>query len=212
MHRSQVERLKSEIAGLEGRAADERQRATRERDAALRAASSITKSTSPSSVRSKLADASRHEGRAADHDKRAAGFASQAAAKTKQLHSAERSLESALGQERKKVEAEDRRRRDTELGTFKSSRGGVGSLRRITSPRSRRRSSRLLIVGATHPASSTTPACPSPVRSVATWSWSRVGSRMRAYASSTTRTRRSGYRQGPDRAFRSDLPGPPATA
>lgn len=114
-YRSQIERLKTEIADLERRAADERQRASREREAALRATNSITKTTSPSTLRSKLAEAQRHEGRAADHDKRAAGFGSQVAAKTKQLNAAERSLATAVGQERKKVEAEDRRRRDAEL-------------------------------------------------------------------------------------------------
>jgi hypothetical protein len=114
-YRSQIERLKTEIADLERRAADERQRASREREAALRATTSITKSISPSTLRSKLAEAQRHEGRAADHDKRAAGFGSQVAAKTKQLNGAERSLATALGQERKRVEAEDRRRRDAEI-------------------------------------------------------------------------------------------------
>lgn len=114
-YRSQTERIKKDIADLEGRAADERKRANSERGTALRAMSSITKTSSPSAVKSKLAEAQRHEGRAADHDKRAAGFASQIASKTKQFNMAERSLGSALDQERKKVEADDRRRRDAEL-------------------------------------------------------------------------------------------------
>lgn len=114
-YRSQIERLKTDVADLERRAADERQRAVRERDTALRATNSITKTSSPSTVKSKLAEAQRHEGRAADHDKRAAGFASQIAAKTRQLNNAERSLASAVGQERRKVETDDRRRRDAEI-------------------------------------------------------------------------------------------------
>lgn len=114
-YRSQTERLTGEIAELERRAADERQRAVKERGDALRAKNSITKSRSASTIKSKLAEAQRHEARAADHDKRAAGYASQAASKVRQLNNAQKSLENALGQERKRLESEDRRRRDTEV-------------------------------------------------------------------------------------------------
>jgi hypothetical protein len=115
LHRGQVDRLRKEIAELERRAADERSRAAQERRESLRIAGSITASTSANTARSKLTDAQRREERAAAHDKRAAGYNDEIARKSRQLSGSQSSLERASEHERKRFEADERRRRETDL-------------------------------------------------------------------------------------------------
>lgn len=145
MYRSQVDRLKNEIADLEAKAASERSRATRERGEAQRIAGSITRSTSASSTQSKLRDALRHEERANGHDKKVADYDKNAATKGRQLTTAQASLDRALEQHRKKVESETKRRRDDDL-------------RHIRELESRRRSLQSSVEIFSAPASTAAPA------------------------------------------------------
>lgn len=115
MYRGQVDRLQREIAQLAAKIADERSKAARERSEALRIAGSISRTTSPSIAASKLKQAQQREERAVGHDKRAATHAAAAAGKGRQLTTAQSSLDRALGQQRKKDAADQRRRRDEEL-------------------------------------------------------------------------------------------------
>lgn len=115
IYRGQVDRLRDEIAKLERRTADEKSRAAQERRESLRIAGSITASTSASTARSKLTDAQRREERAAAHDKKAAAYNDEIARKNRQLSDSQSALERASKQERKKMEAEGRRRREADL-------------------------------------------------------------------------------------------------
>jgi hypothetical protein len=115
MYRSQVDRLKREIADLEHKAAEERSRATRERGEARRIAGSISGSTNASTARSRLADAQRREESANASDKKAADYDRQIAGKNRQLSTAQSAVERALEQQRKNEDSEARRRRDEDL-------------------------------------------------------------------------------------------------
>lgn len=115
IYRSQVDRLKKEIADLEVKAASERSRATRERLEARRIADSITRSTSAITAQSRVRDSLRHEERANGHDRKGADHDKAAATKGRQLTTAQASLDNALEQQRKKDESEAKRRRDDDL-------------------------------------------------------------------------------------------------
>jgi hypothetical protein len=115
MYRSQVDRLKKEIADLEKRAAEERARANHDRGESLRLRTSITRTTSPSTAQSKLRQVQTRDESAVVHEKKAAGHADSAAVKGRQLTGAENSLEQALVQQRRRDESDERRRRDEEL-------------------------------------------------------------------------------------------------
>jgi len=114
-YRSQVDRLKQDIAGLERKVGDERARANRERGEALRIQNSITGSTTPSTLRSKLSQIQRRESEAVRHDQQAARYGDQISQKTRQLRTAEDSLSRAEQQQRRRDDAELRRRREEEL-------------------------------------------------------------------------------------------------
>jgi hypothetical protein len=115
MYRNQVDRLTSEIAGLEKKVAQERSSATRARGDALRVQNSIRSSSSQSTVLSRLRDVQRHEEKAAAHDRSAAQYSDQIATKRRSLTTAQTSLERAEGQVRQKEEREAKRKRETEL-------------------------------------------------------------------------------------------------
>lgn len=115
MYRNQVDRLTSDIAGLEKKVAQERSAATSARGDALRAQNSIRPSSSQSTVLSRLRDVQRHEEKAAAHDRRAAQYSDQIATKRRSLTTAQASLERAEAQVRQKEEREAKRKRESEL-------------------------------------------------------------------------------------------------
>jgi hypothetical protein len=115
MYRTQVDRLRKEIADLDKRAAEERGRASKDRGEALRLRSSITGSTSSSTALSKLRQAQSRDESAVAHEKKAVGYADAAASKAQQLTRAQASFQQALAQQQRREEADLKRRRDEEL-------------------------------------------------------------------------------------------------
>lgn len=113
MHRDQVTRLVSELAGLETKLSKARGDAARERSAATRAATSITRTKSASTIQSRLREVERRESRAVALDKEAARLANRIASKQKARGNAEGQLAKAEAADRRKLASEvDRRRRD----------------------------------------------------------------------------------------------------
>jgi len=115
LYRGQVDRLTKEIADLERKAADERTRAAKERGDALRTNNSIGRGTSVSTMQSKLRQIQRNEESAAQHERRAADHSGQVARKRSSLTSAQKSLERALADDRRKEEQAVKRRRDDDI-------------------------------------------------------------------------------------------------
>jgi len=115
MYRSQVDRLKRDIAALERKAAEERSKANHERAEALRLRSSISRTSSETTARSKHKQAQQRDEQAVGHEKKAASLAEDMGRKGEQLNTAQASLERALAQQQKKDEVEQRRRRNEEL-------------------------------------------------------------------------------------------------
>jgi hypothetical protein len=115
MYRDQANRLRAEIARLEGRKANETEGLVRLRQEIGRIKNSITKSTSASTLRSKQGQIAGKERQAADLEKKIAGYASDPATKHRQLTTADGNANKAAEQARKKQETADKHRRSTEL-------------------------------------------------------------------------------------------------
>ena len=120
-YRRQVAQLEDQIAKLRVKQADEQGKAARASDEAIRIEGSITKNTSASMVTSKLRQAQGKNKKAADHEKKAGQIGSDIARKMSSLQSAQKNLDRAVEQERKKEEtaqkkrdAEDKKRRQEE--------------------------------------------------------------------------------------------------
>jgi chromosome segregation ATPase len=115
MYRDQANRLRAEIAKLEGRKAKETERLVRLRQEIGRFKNSVTKSTSASTLRSKEGQIAGKERQAADLEKTIAGYATDLATKHRQFTQADENANKAAEQARKKQETADKNRRSTEL-------------------------------------------------------------------------------------------------
>ena len=103
MYRSQVDRIRREVADIERKIAGERTRAAKAREDAHRVRRSISSHTSASTLRMKLGQVDRYEGQALDYDKTAARLMTQAANKNRLLADAQTRLERALQLEEKRT-------------------------------------------------------------------------------------------------------------
>src|SRR4051794_22254601 len=109
-YRRQVVQLEGDVAKLRVKQADEQGKAARASDEAVRIEGSITKHTSSSMVTSKLRQAQGKHKKAAEHEKKAGQIGNDIARKLSNLQSAQKNLDRALAQERKKEESAQKKR------------------------------------------------------------------------------------------------------
>lgn len=120
MYTSQVNRLRSDVAGLRSKLADERKKLADANGKALKAVEALEKASSPSQARSRGRDVEQYPKAAADHEKKAADLAKRIAAKEKSLSSAEQSLARAKRSEQQKDDRETDKRRKADLDHLKA--------------------------------------------------------------------------------------------